>query len=482
VLGTVALGAGSAAFLAACSGDDASEDSGAATSSSGTQGTGSQASTEIYLDAKTKKVTGKETIEELRERFHSRHFKQLPGHANGPKYGGTLRWNSNVPTSWDLVGPVASQLASYSMFHNSLVTFEIGDMSDNLNFVKMEGDLARAWEQPDRQTLTFKLNEGIKWQNVAPVNGRAFTSEDVKYAVEAYQKAPVQSTIYRDVDVVETPDANTAVFKMKQPVAYFLNVLMQPHNLIFSREQHQSPQGLASGPIGTGPFIFEGGQDRVGYKGRKNPDYFKKDPWTGKQLPYVDAIETQYYTDINASIAAFRDKQIDTYYPINHTLWMDVLKTNPEVITQFNTPAPSAQPFFPVRNDKPPFNDVRVRRALSMAIDREAIIAGPVSGMGGYGYGLDWTYFGQEWPWTLEQLGPYMKYDPEGAKKLLAEAGFSNGLGRRIELYHPVPSTTNYSSDIAALVADMWKKNLGIDVVETPPPSTTSTSTSSMTM
>src|SRR5204862_2961258 len=121
----------------------------------------------------------------------------------------------------------------------------------------------------DKTTLTFKLTPGVKWQDVEPVKGRAFTAEDVKYAVEVYQKAPVQSTIYRDVDHVEVPDANTVVFKMKQPAAYFLRVLMQPMNLIFSREQHQSPDGLKGKPIGTGAFIYDSGQDRVGWQAHK---------------------------------------------------------------------------------------------------------------------------------------------------------------------------------------------------------------------
>lgn len=466
-LGTAALGG--AAFIAACGGGDKKTDSGASQGTTGTTtgGQGGQTSTQVFLDAKSKPVTGKEKVEELRERFHPRNLKQLPGQKNGPKYGGTLRWSSNVPITWDLAGPSASLLASWAMFHNNLVTFEMSDLSDNLNLVKMQGDLAKSWEQPDKTTLTFKLHEGIKWQNVKPVNGRAFTAEDAKYVVEVYQKAPVQSTIYRDVERVETPDANTVVFKMKQPVAYFLNVLMQPMNLNFSREQHQSPEGLKSGPIGTGAFIYTGGEDRVGWKARKNPDYFKKDPWTGKQLPYLDGIDTKYFADSNAAVAAFRDKQIDVYGPPTRLAWLDVLKTNPEVITQVTTPPPSYQPYIAVRNDKPPFNDPRVRRALSMGMNREDIISGVFDGMAGYGYAQDWTYFGQEWPWSLDQVGQYMKFDAAEAKKMLQAAGFNSGVGRKFELYHVFGA--GYNFDTGALVADMWKRNLGAEVVETTP-------------
>lgn len=459
-----ALAAGSgAAFLAACGGgkEERAQDT-------GTQAGAVPGAQPVYLDAKSKPVTGKETIEELRERFHPRNLKYLPGWKTGPKYGGTLRWPHNVPISWDLTGPAASLLASYRLFHNGLVSFEMGDLSENLNLTKMEGDLAQSWEQPDKVTYVFKLYPHIKWQNVPPVHGRPLVAEDIKYCIEAYQKAPVQSVIYRDVDRVEVPDEATVVIKMKTPVAYFLNVLMQPHNMIFSREQHQSSQGLASGPIGTGAFIYEGGQDRVGWRARRNPDYFKKDKWTGLQLPYLDRIETTYIGDLNAQLAAFRDKQIDVFYPVNKSVWLNALKTNPEAITQITTPPPSYQPYMAMRNDKAPFNDVRVRRALSMAIDRDAIITGTFDGMAGYGYAQDWSYFGQEWPWTLDQLGPYMRFDVAEAKKLMAAAGYTNGFGRPIEMFHLFNSPLN--EDVGRVVADNWRKHLGIEVKETMPP------------
>jgi ABC-type transport system substrate-binding protein len=160
------LAGGGAAFLAACGGDKSPSDSGSsqASTSSGDRSAGAAApgSVQVYLDAKSKPVTGKEKIEELRERFHPQNLKHLAGQKEGPKNGGTLRWASNVPVTWDLAGPAASLLASYAIFHNGLITFEMGDMVENLNLVKTQGDLAQSWEQPDKLTLTFKLNQGVK--------------------------------------------------------------------------------------------------------------------------------------------------------------------------------------------------------------------------------------------------------------------------------------------------------------------------------
>ncbi|MGD9740956.1 MAG: ABC transporter substrate-binding protein, partial [Bauldia sp.] len=185
--------AGGAAFIAACGGDESESESGSQQTAPADRSAGAAApgSVSVNLDAKSKPVSGKESIEELRERFHPQNLKHLPGQKDGPKNGGTLRWSSNPPVSWDLAGPAASLLASYAVFHNGLVSFEMGDMSENLNLVKTQGDLAQSWEQADTMTLTFKLNSGIKWQDVPPVGGRDFTAEDVKYAVEVYQKAPV---------------------------------------------------------------------------------------------------------------------------------------------------------------------------------------------------------------------------------------------------------------------------------------------------
>ena len=482
----VSGGSAAALFLAACSGSNnnkaastgktttnaSATTAAAAAAPTGAPLTNASATTaaapsQLYLDAKSKPVTGKETIEELRERFAQKNFKFLPGWKNGPKSGGTLRFIFDLPTSWDLTDAGAAQLASWAMFHNKLVDFDIGDLSPNTNIQTLVGDLADIPQQPDPQTYIFKLKPGIKWQNLPPVNGRALVADDIKYNIETYQKAPTQGPIYRDVDQVQTPDANTVVIKLKQPASYFLGNMAEPDNLIFAREQHQAPGGLGTGPIGTGAFIYSGGTLHQGYKARKNPDYFKKDR-NGKQLPYLDGIEAVYIADPDAVAAAFRSNQIDQTTPADKQHWLDFLKTNPALITQICTPPPSAQPYYAVNLDKPPFNDVRVRQALSLAIDREAILSGVYDGMAGYGYAQDQSYFGQEWPWTKDQLGKYVNFDVKQAKQLLAAAGFTNGLGRPIDFHYLVPSGTPF--DNQQLVADQWKRNLGIEVNNIVPP------------
>ena len=124
LMGATAL-AGGAAFIAACGGDKSESESSsqATTPADRSAGAAAPGSVSVNLDAKSVPVTGKESIEELRERFHPQNLKHLPGQKDGPKYGGTLRWSSNPPVSWDLAGPAASLLASYAVFHNGLITF-----------------------------------------------------------------------------------------------------------------------------------------------------------------------------------------------------------------------------------------------------------------------------------------------------------------------------------------------------------------------
>jgi peptide/nickel transport system substrate-binding protein len=238
---------------------------------------------------------------------------------------------------------------------------------------------------------------------------------------------------------------------MTQPAAYFLGTFVIPFHWMFSREQHESSDGLAKRPIGTGAFLFESSENLQGYKFARNPNYFRKDARTGLQLPYLDRLETSYYPSPAQSIAAFRAGELDHLWPQNFNDWLNVMETNPDSVTQVTTPPPSFQPFIAMRVDKEPLNDVRVRRALSLLIDREAIIKSLSYGMAGYGYGQDWTYFDSEWPFEPEQLGEWMKADVKKAKDLLSAAGVSG-----LKLDFLMTQTAGFNFEVWNAVAGLW--------------------------
>jgi peptide/nickel transport system substrate-binding protein len=430
-----------AATLLSCGGDDDKESSG------GGKNVGS--------------ITGKESLAELQERFHGNNLKNLPGQKDGPKYGGVHKRNWNLPPSWDITSPAASQLAFYTHAHNTLMFPEVHDFAKDLHSWNLEGMLAKSWERAGDTTLVLHLDEAAKWQNLPPVNGRPFVGEDVVYAINAYKRGTIQTFIYRDVDKVEAPDNKTVRMSLKSPAAYLERLLSTPYNWMFSKEQAESPDGLAKRPIGTGAFIFKEGQDRISFTFDKNPEYWKKDTHTGKQLPYVDQYKSFYFADATATIAAFRDKQLDTYLTPDKTVWMDIINNSPEVVSQVSPPPPGYQPSIAVRLDKEPWSDVRLRRAMSMAIDRESIITS-YGGLAQPAYCQDWTFFGFDKPWTIEQLGPWTKFDPAQAKQLMSAAGFPNGLGRKVPMW--LSGTTGAQNyDIPVLVSDAFRRHINLE-------------------
>lgn len=443
--------AGAAAILAACGGDSSRGSGGSGSSSSSST---TAAGTTAAGAAAPPTDPAKMTLEQMRTVYSGEKLKDLPGQKNGPTNGGTIRWASRAPVTWDPTSPAGSLMSSYLFAHNQLVQFKINDWVKNPNFMELESVLAEAMpEQPDPQTFVFKLRKGVKFQNVAPVNGREFTADDVVYVTEAYRKSPAQAPTFQELDRVEKIDNYTVAFKMQRPAAYFLGTYAIPFHWMFSREQHQSPDGLAKLPIGTGAFLYESHENLAGYKFKKNPDYFRKDDRTGKQLPYLDRIETTYFPSPAQQIAAFRANELDHVWPQNFQDWVNVVKTNPDSVTQVTTPPPSFQPFIAMRVDKEPLKDVRVRRALSLLIDRDAIIKSLASGMAGYGYGQDWTYFDQEWPWEAKQLGPWNSAaDARQARQLLDAAGVKD-----LTLDFLLTAFAGFNFETHNAVAGMWQ-------------------------
>jgi ABC-type transport system substrate-binding protein len=457
--GLLAAGAAGTAGLAGlglvgCGDDDSGGKSGGTaaptTASGATTAPGStQAASNIPTDINQLK---KLTLDQMRTLFSGSRFKDLPGWKKGPQAGGVGRFASRAPVTFDPTSPSGGLMASYMFAHNQLLQIKVNDKVKNPNFMEYEPGLAEKMpEQPDDLTYIFKIRKGVKFQNVAPVNGRELTADDIIYCTEAYRKAPAQGSTYLEVDKVEKVDDYTVKFTMKSPAAYFTTALAVPFHWIFSREQHQSSEGLAKRPIGTGAFLFDSAEDLGGYKFKKNPNYWKKDPDTGMQLPYLDRLETTFYPNYAQQIAAFRANEFDHTWPQNFDAWGQVMESNPDSVTQVTTPAPSFQPYIAMRMDQAPFNDPRVRQALSLLVDRQAIIKSLAQGMAGQGYGQDWTYFGREWPWESTELGKYNKLDVAEAKKLLDAAGVKN-----VTWDFLLTQFAGFNFEVWQAVAGMW--------------------------
>ena len=372
-----------------------------------------------------------------------------------PKRRGVLTRAS----AWDppLIDPRLTQSVGLYQFagltSNRLVRYTLSDEAGGPSDLTLKGDLAESWQSDSANRVwTFKLRQGVKWHNVAPLNGRELTAADVKYCFEAYAKEGVQAFTFQEIEGMETPDSHTLRVYLRTPNALFPQNVAEPVALIFSREVLEEDGDLKKRLIGTGPFILKEHTRKVRIVLQRNPDYFD----TGR--PYVDEYVILSAPDSATRAAAFRTGQSD-FLPLQSPSEVEAIrKTHPAAVVQALTP--SITPFgLALAQDKPPFDDVRVRRALSMAIDRQKQVDTVFEGYGIVTAGVPWIYYQDAKP-TAKDLGPWWQYRPADAKKLLAEAGHANGFETTLFYYEYFPQM---SSQVQLVQQDL-KKNLNINV------------------
>lgn len=340
------------------------------------------------------------------------------------------------------------QLASFT--HSGLVGFRNGRPGIDGTDPSVEPDLAQAMpEQPDPQTYVFKL-QPAKFQN-----GRPVTAEDVKYSYERYAFDP--DSAYKNtwawLDHVETPDPQTAVVKTKGPYADALGS-MGAHfsGFILAKEYEASPEA-ANKLMGSGAYLFAERQPPVVTRFRKNPDYFMK------PYPYFDEIELLGRSDSAKRVADFIGHKTHVTYWFAADDRDQIKRGRPDALA-FGYPN-TAFHLIP-RSDQPPFNDKRVRQALSMAIDRKAIRAAVSEGEGEPDQTFSWVVkaWGFRKPSGLGDSAKYWNYDPQAAKQLLNAAGVS--LPLETAMYHWDASVIGQNLvDTATLIQSQWK-SLGI--------------------
>ena len=379
----------------------------------------------------------------------------IPTSTKPPKRGGTLTRAS----AWDppMLDPRMTQSVGLFQFagltSNRLVRHAFSDEVTSPGDLTLKGDLAESWQASnDFRQWTFKLRQGVKWQNVAPVNGREFTSADVKYCFEQYAKEGVQSFNFQEIEGIETPDKHTVRLHLNTPNVLLPQNLAEPIAIVFAKEVLEADGDLKKRLIGTGPYILKEHTRKVRVVLQRNPDYWDK----GR--PYVDEYVILSTPDAATRTAAFRTGQSDFIWVASPSEVDVVRKTTPTAVVQsyHNTLAPFG---VALAQDRAPFNDVRVRRAISMAIDRQKQVDTVFEGHGMVGCGVPWIYYTDKVP-TLKDLGPWWQYKPAEAKKLLAEAGHPNGFSTTLFYYEYFPQMTSQ----VQLVQQDLKTNLNIDV------------------
>src|SRR5207244_10368145 len=231
--------------------------------------------------------------------------------------------------------------------------------------------------------------------------------------------------------------------------------LAEPITVIFAREVLEEDGDLKKRLIGTGPYLLKEHTRKVRVVLARNPDY------SDKGRPYVDQYTILSTPDAATRLAAFRTGQSDIIWVASLSEAEIVRKTNPAALIQayHNTLAPFG---VALAQDRAPFNDVRVRRAISMAIDRQKQVDTVFEGHGIIGWGVPWIYVQDKMP-TAKDLGQYWQDKPAEAKKLLAEAGHGKGFETTLFYYEHFAQMTSQ----VQLVQQDLKKNLNIDVTIT---------------
>ena len=376
------------------------------------------------------------------------------------KRGGMLRVRGYDPPHFDPHQTLNFKTnTTLSFVHAKLVRHKVGAGVTPGSFI-VEPDLAERWEELDDRTVVFYLRKGVRWQNRPPVNGRELIAEDVKFTYDRFltEKANPLKYLLDPVDRVEVVDRYTVRFRLKEPFVWLANVLANPTGTWVVPREAVEKYGDLKRPesaIGAGPFILERYEPNVKTTFRRNPDYY------GSPLPWVDGVEWIVMEDESVQLAAYSTGQIDAggwhQWVVRQPDLPGLKKRRPDLVNQdFLSNVTNG---IYMRTDKPPFNDVRVRRAISHAVDRQAIIdAVFIKGepTPAIARGVP------EWSPRIDQLGPgarYYRHDPKEARRLLAEAGFPNGLKTQLNC------TPGYGNDLvdAFQLVQRQLKNSGID-------------------
>ena len=419
-----------------------------------------------------------------RERYHWRELAKLPGQARGPVGGRALHVHTVAPLRWS---PFAASPPYYRpgpllpLIYSQLVVMASGDDRD-AHRQEIEGDLATGWETPDATTLLFRLHDDVRWPDAEPLNGRRLDASDVRISHEAFlAESFPQAGAYEAVERIEVGDESTVTFHLREPASYLPAKMTDPLHVIGLPQDSDNPEagvidptvpGTGSGLHGTGPFILEHAS-LVSWGLSRNPKYFKRDPRTGAQLPYLDQIGGGVLISRNPS-TLYRTPREEIWRDWTNERFDAIKLSSPseldesrgllgDVEAQVAAPVPGggSELFFSEEGGGR-FSDVRVRKALSMALDRRLLADQLHHGLAAPDCGHDWTHVAddsvdagfREWPWTLEELGDGYRFDPEGALALLSAAG-------RVPEAPLVLNIDAGGGAAAAAVAHQWQSHLG---------------------
>ena len=370
-----------------------------------------------------------------------------------PEYGGTFthatKTDYPVADTWVQHGPGA--LVAPVVEKLSVADWAIPRDQNRLNStgpvlgIPLRGQLAESWEQPDPLTIIFHIRQGVHWHDKAPMNGRELDASDIEYNLHRVtalgsgftEPSPTGSLKGEPIESIAATDKWTVVVKLKAPsLTALMWLAIEQTGTIYPPEvikQHGDVKDWRN-LVGTGPYMLTDRVEESSTTYERNPDYWGYDEkYPENRLPYTDSIRLMIMPETATIMAALRSRQLDYTGAIGASSiskldQADSLKrTNPEIV-QWPVFGRSDSSLG-LKVTEPPFDDLRVRKAMQMAIDLETMnntyfkgigVATPHGWVRRPGYNIPFA----QWP---EEVKKGYMYDPEGAEALLDEADYPRG-------------------------------------------------------
>jgi len=386
--------------------------------------------------------------------------------AQVPKAGGWLsaRLREDLPQGFAIheTSTISTMWPAMPCFNN-LVLFDPLVSTHSVDHIV--GELAERWSWQDNyRSLVFFLRSGVRWHDGAP-----FSARDVKATFDMLREsadAPARLRInprrdwYANVQSVEMVDTQTVVFKLRRPQPSLLMMLASGFTPIYAA--HVPPASYRTGCIGTGPYKLKEWRRGEFVEYTKNAAYFVK----GR--PYLDGLRYPIIADRSLGTAALQTGRVDVTFPGDTTRPMvERLKSGaPQlVVTQVGT---SVVDHLFVNTQKPPFDNLKVRQAISRAIDRRAVIEAVYGGGAALGasmapkpYGV-WSLLDKDLR-ALQASGTPTDAKMQ-ARKLLAEAGFTDTAPLRVKmLTRGLPAFADLSSFV---VSELKQAGVAADLAQ----------------
>ena len=337
-------------------------------------------------------------------------------------------------------------------------------MLDELDHQTVKGDLAESWSiAPDGQTYTVKLLKGVTYHDGSPLTAKdvIFSHKRLTGEIALTPPSPHVSAFRPYIDIMEMPDDFTVIFRLKQPSAAFIYSLAFLFAAIHP-EKMGSPYAMnpANTPIGTGPFKWIERKPNISITMRRNDSYFKKDK-DGQALPYLAELDFQVINDGTTAFAAFRTgKFLEADYLDPGLLNTSIDQTKREFPNYIFETGYGSWRQIGFRN-KPPYDNVKIRQALDLLVDRPGFVTARYPGYGHAGASPllppslrgRWGLTDQETS-TLINTGPVTPQIIQRARQLFVEAGVDYDKFEVKLMTLPIPLYT----DDAAFIQSAWKK------------------------